>query len=330
MLRIAAIAAVALCLLAPGAAEAQPAPKQTTYALIRCESPGGRESFCPADTRRGVRIVRTLQGRCQLGRNWGYDATGIWVRGCSAEFEIGNRGDGGGWGWGHAEGNSIVCASENFRYTLCAADTRGGVRLVNQISRAECVEGRSWGSDRRGIWVDQGCAGEFEFGGSSRPPDQGGNWGGGNQTGSTFICESRDGRRRYCDVDLRGRGATVIRNMSRVPCEEGNTWGIDRRGIWVDGGCRAEFRIIDTGAGGGRPPIDRPQPGGDVALATVRCESQDFRRRQCPLRANNVRRVELIRQTSRANCVRDRTWGWQAGSVWVDQGCAGEFTAYGR
>jgi hypothetical protein len=334
MLRTAAIAIIALSSLAPGLAEAQRAPKQTTFALIRCESPGGRESFCPADTRRGVQITRTLQGRCQLGRSWGYDATGIWVRGCSAEFEIGNRGgsgNGGGWGWGHSEGSRIVCASENFRYSVCEANTRGGVRLVNQISRAECVEGRSWGSDRRGIWVDQGCAGEFEVSANAaRPPDQGGNWGGSNQTGSTFLCESRDGRRRYCDVDLGRRSATVIRNISRVPCEEGDTWGIDRRGLWVDGGCRAEFRIIDTGSGGARPPIDRPQPGGGIALATLRCESKDFRRTQCTFNARDVRRVELTRQTSRANCVEGRTWGWQRGSVWVDQGCAGDFTGFDR
>lgn len=331
MLRIAAVATLLAACLLPAPAAAQPQAKQTTYALIRCESPGGRESFCPADTRRGVRLVQTLQGRCQLGRSWGYDAGGIWVRGCSAEFEIGNRGDDGGWGWGHNDGSTVVCASENFRYTICETNTRGGVRLRNQISRAECVEGRSWGFDRRGIWVDQGCAAEFEVGaGGGRPPvdrpPPGGGWGGGDQTGDTFVCESRDGRRRYCDVDLRGRGATVIRNISRTPCEEGNTWGIDRRGVWVDGGCRAEFRIIDDGYGG-RPPAGRPPYGGEQPVGTVRCESKDFRRSDCPL-PGGARRVELVRQTSRAACVEGDTWGWDRGRVWVDRGCAGEFAGY--
>ena len=334
MSRCTVVFAIVLTCLLPPPAAAQREGRQTTYALIRCESPGGRESFCAADTRRGVRLANTLAGRCQLGRSWGYEADGIWVRGCSAEFEIGDRGSDGGWGWGHNDGRTIVCTSESYRYSVCAIDTRGGVRLRNTISRAECVEDRTWGYDRRGIWVDQGCAAEFEVGAGGRPPGpgpgpgpgQGSGWNGGNQTGSTFLCESRDGRRQYCDVELRGRSATVLRNLSRVPCAEGETWGIDRRGMWVDGGCRDEFRIIETAAGS-RPPIDRPQPGDAAMVGTVRCESRDFRRSECPLPAG-VRSAGLLRQTSRAACTEGDTWGWDRGRLWVDRGCAGEFAGY--
>src|SRR4051794_26513099 len=35
------------------------------------------------------------------------------------------------------------------------------VRLVRQLSDARCVEGRTWGWDNRGIWVDRGCRAEF-------------------------------------------------------------------------------------------------------------------------------------------------------------------------
>ncbi|MCE3004458.1 MAG: DUF3011 domain-containing protein [Xanthomonadaceae bacterium] len=327
------IVAVLLAILLPAPADAQRQQKQTTYALIRCESPGGRESFCPADTRRGVRLVQTLQGRCQLGRSWGYEAGGIWVRGCSAEFEIGNRGDDGGWGWGHNDGRVVVCASENFRYQVCEVNTRGGVALVSQFSRAECVEGRSWGYDRRGIWVDQGCAAQFEVGGGAggRPPfdrpPTGGDWNSG-ATGSTFVCESRDGRRRYCEVDLGGRSVSVVRNISRVPCSEGDTWGIDRRGLWVDGGCRAEFRIIEDW-GNGRPGGGRPgggYPDGGYAAGTVRCESKEFKRAYCDTAGAN--RVELQRQISRTPCVEGDTWGWDRRGLWVDRGCAAEFATF--
>jgi hypothetical protein len=40
-------------------------------------------------------------------------------------------------------------------------DTRRGVELYRQLSEARCRYGSSWGYDRKGIWVDKGCRGEF-------------------------------------------------------------------------------------------------------------------------------------------------------------------------
>lgn len=56
-------------------------------------------------------------------------------------------------------------------------------------------------------------------------------------------CSSDDGRRTFCEADTR-RGVRLVRQVSGSPCEEGRTWGYDRRGIWVDRGCRAEFEVI--------------------------------------------------------------------------------------
>jgi len=46
---------------------------------------------------------------------------------------------------------------------FCPADTRGGVRLTRQISKAGCYEGKSWGYDRNGIWVTRGCRAVFSI-----------------------------------------------------------------------------------------------------------------------------------------------------------------------
>src|SRR5690348_9983667 len=46
----------------------------------------------------------------------------------------------------------FYCASDDGRRHYCNADTRGGVRLVRQRSGSSCVQGRSWGYDRRGVW----------------------------------------------------------------------------------------------------------------------------------------------------------------------------------
>ncbi len=55
-------------------------------------------------------------------------------------------------------------------------------------------------------------------------------------------CSSDDGRRHYCDVD-RHASVRMSRQISGSPCREGQTWGRDDRGLWVDRGCRAEFEV---------------------------------------------------------------------------------------
>src|SRR5438046_85500 len=55
-----------------------------------------------------------------------------------------------------------------------------------------------------------------------------------------LYCASDDGQRHYCNIDTRG-GVSLVRQRSGSPCIQGQTWGYDRRGVWVDRGCRADF-----------------------------------------------------------------------------------------
>jgi hypothetical protein len=228
--------------------------------VVVCESFERRDNYCAVDTRRGVQLLRALSRTpCTLGQTWGYDRGGIWVTaGCRGEFEIGHYGGGGyGWGWGYEGGDYVVCASRDYRHQFCPANIRGTVVIVNQISRSPCIEGRSWGYDRRGIWVDQGCSGEFQVvrgrgdgypGGGYRRDDD--HYGGGYA--QTITCESRDNRRRYCRADLRYNAVRVIDNLSRVRCDQGYNWDFDDGGIWVTDGCRAVFGVEPARGYGGR------------------------------------------------------------------------------
>ena len=56
----------------------------------------------------------------------------------------------------------LYCASDDMKLNRCSADTRGGVRLVRQRSGSPCIQGRTWGRDRGGVWVDGGCRADFE------------------------------------------------------------------------------------------------------------------------------------------------------------------------
>src|SRR5579871_6336387 len=57
------------------------------------------------------------------------------------------------------------------------------------------------------------------------------------------------GGRVYCEADTRG-GVTMVRPMNpRARCQQGVQWGFDARGIWVEGGCAAEFQVREYRGG---------------------------------------------------------------------------------
>jgi hypothetical protein len=57
--------------------------------------------------------------------------------------------------------STIVCGSKAGERQVCAANTSGGVTLVKALGTAACEIGKTWGYDANGVWVSDGCAGEF-------------------------------------------------------------------------------------------------------------------------------------------------------------------------
>ncbi len=137
-------------------------------------------------------------------------------------------------------GRTFRCESRDGRMRRCSVDTRYGVRINRQLSDSPCIQGRSWGYDRSGVWVSNGCRAEFVagggYGGGSSYP------GGGYGQGRTVRCESQDKRMRRCGVTVY-QGVQLQRKLSDSSCNQGSDWGWDRNGIWVDHGCRADFLV---------------------------------------------------------------------------------------
>src|ERR1700760_1562751 len=142
-------------------------------------------------------------------------------------------------------GRNVTCASDDGKRHLCRVDTSRGVQMTNQRSGSPCIQGQTWGYSRSGVWVDRGCRADFYLGANYRPgpgpggPGYGGpggpGYGGGGQT---ITCSSNNGKRNYCSADT-SRGVRLTNQRSGSPCVQGQTWGYDNRGIWVDRGCRA-------------------------------------------------------------------------------------------
>jgi hypothetical protein len=130
---------------------------------VVCESKDGRRHRCAADTLGQITLGRQLSSdRCVEGRTWGTSSDGIWVdHGCRGEFSIADNG-----GTYRERGPSqamqtLTCESDSPTRSYCRANNRFGVSLTREISRRKCVINQTWGSNRHGVWVSDGCRAEF-------------------------------------------------------------------------------------------------------------------------------------------------------------------------
>ena len=63
----------------------------------------------------------------------------------------------------------VACQSASGERNHCSANADSGVVLLRSTGSAQCLLGRNWGYDDRGIWVQDGCGGEFAVGPASDP-----------------------------------------------------------------------------------------------------------------------------------------------------------------
>jgi hypothetical protein len=71
---------------------------------------------------------------------------------------------------------SLKCEANNQNRKYCGSYSPDQVRFERQISGSPCIEGRTWGVDREGLWVAQGCRAIFvvrDRGESGRDRDYG-------------------------------------------------------------------------------------------------------------------------------------------------------------
>jgi len=160
--------------------------------------------------------------------------------------------------------DTVECRSRNYQQAECDADFREA-ELRQQLSESACVEGRNWGYDRRSgtLWVSDGCAGVFGEGSGPRHYDDDRRY----DNDGRYDNDRRYDDRRYDDRHDRQRGyerreevaecrssgyaftrcggnwraARLLEQLSNSACVEGDSWGIDDDGLWVDKGCAGRF-----------------------------------------------------------------------------------------
>ena len=124
---------------------------------------------------------------------------------------------------------SIECGARAGDRNTCEADTSRGVVLVRQSGEGNCVLGKTWGFDAKGVWVADGCRGTFAF----------------TDDRVTLACSAAPGAREVCTANTADGVALVSGSPA---CVLGRTWGYDQDGIWVSDGCQGTFVLTTRGA----------------------------------------------------------------------------------
>src|SRR5579883_1722838 len=254
---------------------------------FNCSSNGQRqECQIPArGNRNDLHLVRQYsQQPCIEGQTWGRRGNRVWVdRGCRADFELGQvnydnagRGDDdrdrdhdhdndrdrrGGPGWDQppayyagsfSDGHSHCSSAPGAGRTYCQSG--GPFQFANPLRvNNMCAQNRTWGVSQYGLWVSNGCAGEWEIkrnggvqGGSGyqtgpgwdRPPA----YYAGNFSDGHSHCSAAPGPgRTYCQSGGAFRYANPL-NMNNM-CVQNRTWGVSQYGLWVSNGCSGEWEI---------------------------------------------------------------------------------------
>lgn len=131
-------------------------------------------------------------------------------------------------------------------------------------------------------------------------------------------CSSRQLQWTHCDMPT-AQGVELVRQRSEASCIRNSDWGVDNSGVWVSGGCAADFRPLGT-----QPSSSSRDeaPQGPVRRV-VRCASKG-RPESCPVLLRGAP-VRLLRQTSVMPCREGQTWEVKRNEIRVSRGCGGEF-----
>lgn len=245
---------LATALLALGATVVSPAA--TARDTVDCKSSGHQYNECRTPFRDPTLVNQLSVTQCVAGRNWGVrDGSGtVWVdKGCSGTFADRGRGGRGYDDRGYDNrGDGVECRSRSYAFARCDVPW-DGARLVRQLSASDCDEGRDWGVDRNGLWVDNGCAGYFvedrggrrRYENSRRDNDIRIDIGGGSRSGGgsgSVVCESQGGARAQCRLPHGVYNVNLEVQLSQTKCRRGDNWDVFGRDLWVDRGCRGQFR----------------------------------------------------------------------------------------
>jgi len=153
----------------------------------------------------------------------------------------------------NSAGDVVHCVSTDSGRTYCG---RSHTRYVIKEPTSVCVEGSTWGTDERGVWVSGSCSADFSAAADNvttkrttttttttrSVPATTTETTRVTESGRVVHCVATESGRTYCGTH---HAHYVISGTPDPVCVEGSTWGYDDHGVWVTGGCKGDFTFSD-------------------------------------------------------------------------------------
>jgi len=228
-------------------------------------------------------------------------------------------GYGSGNGYGHSR--TVRCESSNSRRTTCRVNTQGGVQIAHQLSRTDCLEGRTWGANSNGIWVSNGCRADFAIGSSGR------NYRSDDRYGSNGY--SRNGYNGYYSNGYNANYSNRSGYASAGDSRYGNNDYRIGDNVYSDNTYRINSdRDRDSGYGNSYAYNNGYASGNGYANRSgstqiVRCDSTGDGRTYC---RNETTGAVTLGRTRSGNCTQGQTWGSDQRGIWVSGDCNADFS----
>ncbi len=70
-------------------------------------------------------------------------------------------------------GNVITCSSSDGQLHSCRVNTDQPIQFLRQRSSAQCIQGETYGINRGGVWVTNGCSADFAVGDNNQTYNNG-------------------------------------------------------------------------------------------------------------------------------------------------------------
>jgi hypothetical protein len=228
---------------------------------LRCGSGPGANNYCRTDTSRGVDLLYQHSGYpCYYNDTWGYDRNGIWVaNGCSATFRVGGEERHDDDKTAAAVGLGILALA------ILGAATEDHADDHRPPPPPPPPPSSGYGGGYPPPPPPPPSSGYGNYPPPPPPPGSGyggqggngGNYGNGGSYGNgpgyqnsrdddytVISCNSKNNKLKTCPIPVRGH-VELVKQRSASACRFNKTWGYDRKGVWVNKGCRADFAVYD-------------------------------------------------------------------------------------
>jgi Protein of unknown function (DUF3011) len=206
----------------------------------------------------------------------------------------------------------FTCSSDDMGLHTCRVGPNQGIQFLRQRSDSACVAGRTYGINRDGVWVNNGCRADFQVmqnGYNNGQYSQQGAWNGHRDRDNDH--DADDQYRHHHDRDY---------NDGQY-----NT-GTYNNGSYNNGQYNGNNPYYNGQYNRGNVNSGQIQYLGRYDDGKSTCESQPGQGQTFCQSGGPFRDAYLVKQNGQNPCVRGRNWDVDPNhGLWIADGCSGQF-----